>query len=250
MRINLKALGLALVAALAMSAVAASTASAVGQGMLTTTDEEPVTLTGTDDGVNFFESFGEVVECPDSAYTGHATLTKQQTEEGKKHQYLPHGATSVTVTPHYKQTNGATANCDVNEGEFSATINMNGCDYDFYDFTTIENNKYSFTTDLICPGGGPVISVYLGHSHGFKVCTVTVAAGQEGLTGGIATNDESEGEHTITLTGTVHSITSTRTGLCATGADHDPNGKYQLNVRVDAHNELGETVGVTLSHNR
>ena len=121
MTLNLKALGLALVAVFALSAVAASAASAQ-QGTLTSTG--PVTLTATETGAaqNWFEAFGARVECPGSTINGHKVATTP-------HVPIPVPATQATLTPKWLETVGGLPNCKVPGLGLTATIDMNGCDF-------------------------------------------------------------------------------------------------------------------------
>jgi len=252
---NLKILGLAMGALLAFGAVAASSASAQehphDQGLLTS--DGPVTLTGEDTGEeqNWFKAFGNEVECPESTYTGHAVkdhaeTTKTEEETGEKHELLPSGATEVTVTPHYRQTDDAeTANCDVNTptGTLSATVTMNGCDYEFYDFTTVAENTYSFLADIVCPNGPIIVKVYSGHGHGFEVCRLTIPA-QAGLEGFQAKHTTGEADD-IDLTGLTDDIFVTEEGLC--GHAETTEAEYNLDVTVTGHNEVGNPTPVTIT---
>ncbi|HET8861827.1 MAG TPA: hypothetical protein VFM94_01080 [Solirubrobacterales bacterium] len=256
MKRNLKVLGLALVAVFALSAVVASAATAQS-GVLTSTNKEKVTLTGADTGVkqNWFKAFENKVECPDSTYTGHAVKTFTQTVEttektGKDHEFLPHGATEVTVTPHYRQTqtppNQNTANCDVEAGAstLSATVTMNGCDFEFYEFKTAGggNGTYSFLADVVCPAGKTIeVHIYSSHTHSLQLCKVTIGS-QEGLTGFHATNTANE---TVDLTGTSKNIKAKKSGLC--GAGETEVAEYNLDVNVGAHNEGNLAEGITIS---
>jgi len=245
---NLKILGLAMGALLAFGAVAASSASAQAGAL---TSDGPVTLTGEDtgEGQNWFEAFGNKVECPGSTYTGHAVMSHTETTEEKTHQLLESGATEVTVTPHYRQVDDEeTANCDVNGGELSATVNMNGCDYRFYNFLTNpfgnDEGTYHFLADLVCPPEKEVeVSVYLGHSHGFRVCLLRLP-GQTKLAGFHATHTEGTADD-IDLTGRTETIQVTEEGLC--GHAEESEGKYNVDVTVKGHNEAGNPTAVTIT---
>lgn len=188
---NLKVLGIAMAAVFAFSAMSAASASAQTMGHIT--GPEKFTLLGEEvgePGANAFTAFGqEPVECPETIYTGHRQGITPHTE-------IVNGDTAITVTPHYE---GCVS------GEAEREVDMNGCDYTFYDFTTTpaENNNgtYGFTIDLQCNETSGVL-VKGG------ACTVTVPSQTE-LTGLHATNLES-GQ--ITIAGTVHSITASACG--------------------------------------
>ncbi|HET8862857.1 MAG TPA: hypothetical protein VFM94_06380 [Solirubrobacterales bacterium] len=112
---NVKAMGLALVAVLGMSAIVASAASAQ-QGKLTS--DGPVTLTGSPTGtpdLSDFTFFGSSnSECPLYTYTGHKYNVTP-------HELIPSGATAITLSVSYGKF------CNV--GGAPMTADMNGCDF-------------------------------------------------------------------------------------------------------------------------
>ena len=91
---NLKALGLALVAAFALSAVVASAASAQ-QGTITI-EGGAATGFATEKTPNKLKMLGAAIECPGSTATVH--------KAGSTTELVPNGATEVTVRPHYSHT--------------------------------------------------------------------------------------------------------------------------------------------------
>jgi hypothetical protein len=113
-----KALGVAMVAVLAMSAVVASAAQAQF-----TANSYPTTVTGHSAlGNDVFSVDGTSVEC-----TGHFEGT------------LKEASTSLTVIATYSSCRAF--------GFASATVDMNGCDYVFYSTGSV---------DLVCPTGQSV----------------------------------------------------------------------------------------------
>ncbi len=214
----LKTLGLAVMATLALSAVTAATASAQTEGMIKA--NENVTLTGseiTEAGApNAFTAYGGTIECTDH-YTGHNTLTTAQTQAGSKHQLLTSGEKSVTVTPHY-------TNCNL-------PVDRKGCDYDFYDFTTVSAGTYSFKTDIVCPTG--VAGIQIG-----TICPTTVPP-QKGLTGAHATNEA--GGH-IRIKGVIKGITANNTCL-----GHTKTAELHTNVTIIGLNSIGKQIEVSIS---
>lgn len=241
---NLKALGLALVAVFALSAVVASAASAQ-QGFLTS--DGAVTLKGveteTEGGTNALTAFGLTVKCPGSTYTGHEFNVTP-------HKPVPSGATKITITPHYKI-------CNVTPGNFPATVDMNGCDYDATLGATTEatptKDTYGVTYDITCPVGQEItltiFTTAAKHTENKPFCKVHVA-GQNNLNGGHAT-DTTNGH--IDLTGTVEGIKLTKTNagedplLCP--AQSTEAGKFDIDATVSGVNGAGGSTPISISHN-
>lgn len=224
MKRNLKALGLAMMAAFAFSAFAASTASAQTLGQITSANGEDFTLTGEETGATFDNSltaFGGTIHCPGTTYTGH-------TVGATPHQFLESGATEITVTPDYGE------NC-LNDEEDPITIDMRDCDYRFYDGTTTpvgnEEGTYGITFAVDCAESNGILRTG-------GLCTVRVPP-QEGLTGLHATN-QPEGH--IKVSGTIHNTTMTACGFLHTG-----EAAQHLSVTVGGHNELEEPTAVEIS---
>ena len=108
---NLKVLGLALVAVLALGAMAASAAYAEEPAELTT---EGTVLSGSQSGTHKFIANGNEVTCKTATFTG---TTKN-------------GDREPTVKPTYNE-------CHIIIGfTFNATVTNQGCSYKFTDFTT------------------------------------------------------------------------------------------------------------------
>jgi hypothetical protein len=158
---NIKVLGLAVIAAMAVSAVAASAALAIPQF---TAESYPVTIHGSNTkGTEVFETEGGNVEC-DASY--HAVLSEP--------------SSTLNITPNY-------TNCDA-FGFLEAEVNEEGCSYVFHATEKSKNakgepeaDKYKAHTDVVCPAGQSIkISVF--------TCKAEVKA-QTGLTTVEITND-------------------------------------------------------------
>jgi hypothetical protein len=132
---NLKALGLALIAVLAMSAVVASAAQAVPQF---TASVYPATATGANTkGSEAFTLDGTSVLCD-----SHFLVETYNTTNGTA---LHAPASTVTVTPKY-------SNCEA-FGFLNATVNMEGCDYVFHATEQVSAGVYNHHVDVVCPTG-------------------------------------------------------------------------------------------------
>lgn len=241
---NLKALGLTLVAMLALGAMTASAASAQTNGKLTSAS--PVVLVGTEQGAvseNRLTAFNLFVQCPDSTYTGYK-------HNVTPHEAIPSGVSTGTIVPDYLETVAGTANCDATVG--SATIHMNGCDYVVHlgETTGGVNGTYGVTFDVVCPVGKEItVTVYSSHTHTEPFCIMHVPGNQNGLKGAHATDN---GNGTVTLSGTVEGITVNKTTngaplLCPNA--HTAVGKFDLNVLIKGFDKVGGTQkSISLSH--
>jgi hypothetical protein len=150
---NLKVLGLALVAVLAMSAMVASAASASQY----TGSAYPTTGTGANTAGNeTFTTPGGTVQC-DSHF------------EGK----LAAASSELTVTPKY-------TGC-VAFGFLNATVAFNGCDYLFKAGASLGGGAYNNSVDVVCPAGSGPVTITAG------TCKVDVPA-QTGLSNVKTTN--------------------------------------------------------------
>ena len=132
MKRNLKALGLALVAAFAISSLVASAAQATSQGKFTAA-KYPAVFTGSQDATatNAFTI---------TAGNGQTTC-KIATYEGT----LTEASTKITVTPHYTECTSS---------GLAATIHLNGCHYIFEAGTwTQADNVTHGSAQIVCPAG-------------------------------------------------------------------------------------------------
>jgi hypothetical protein len=250
---NLKTLGLALMAILALCAVVASAASAQTLGKITS--DGPVTLTATQGttgtgayttGKNFFKSFGSEINCTHTLYKGHKI-------DQTPHALIPSGATEVTITPTY-------TGCEVTGGR-QATVTMNGCDFEFSDFTTTVNNtpnEYTFDARLDCAHTKKVEVHVYSESHdkaeGSELCTLTMsdtsgaATVNQGLTGTLATSDPNNDD--VGLNGVFKGIHVTRHGLCLFDGQGSTSAtaEYGVDVTVTGETGAGVPTGITITH--
>jgi hypothetical protein len=127
---NLKSLGLALVAVLAMSAVVASAASAAIQY---TSNPSPQTATGANTaGKETFTTPGGTVQC-----NSHFAAT------------VATGSTSLTVTPNYETC--------VAFGFLNANVVENGCDYVFRPTARLAEGHYNHQVEVACEAGKAIV---------------------------------------------------------------------------------------------
>ena len=236
---NLKALGLLVVAALAMSAMLASAAQAEGaKGTITaglTTngvdDHTHSVLLGVPEGEktdNYFIAGAakQKLGCPNASvkYTGTSATGVDE---------------SLTITPDY-------ANCRVFNKEHKdtlfVTVTMNGCDYVFNQPTTVaplDTGTYTGTADLVCPEEGEVVvHIYLDKEHKTDLCTISVEEFEN--KGSIHYKNISEAgkKDDITITAEVKEIPYTEHGSCATGATTKKDAEFFAKVTL-----TGETEG-------
>lgn len=230
---NLKTLGFALAAILALGVVASSAALAQ-QGVLTS--DGPVKLNlaqrgAVGSGANALTAFGGKIECPASIYAGYAL---NATPHGLIEKF---GTTSVTLVPTY-------VNCFAETGfVFPTTVDMNGCDYAFQFGKTTSEDTYSATTDIVCPKEQRVQwTVFLGPAHMTKACTLSVGP-QTGLAGiNITTNTSSDD---LVIAGTLENVHIEESGAC--GAKTTTEGKIDLDLTVTGVSSKGESTGVTVT---
>jgi hypothetical protein len=223
MHLNLKALGLALVAVFAMSAIAASAAQATPT---LTSEVSPVTLEATAGGLGSgekFVAFNESVECEKSTF--HTPLTKTP-------------ATEFTVEAEYGPE------CRTGTG-LRATVTMNGCDYVFHNLKFIKATPdYEATVDIKCPAG-KVIEVHIyatkaAHEAKNSLCTLTIPE-QANLEKATITNKTTSGKNFGDLIiegtiGNIHAIQHRNSILCPAGTETNtaeeiiPSGEKAITV--------------------
>jgi hypothetical protein len=234
---NLKALGLALVAMLALGALTASAASAQGK----ITSDGSVTLHGKHlAGVNALTAFGGRTECPNATYTGHKV--------GSTTELIANGSTQATITPHYGL-------CKTIAGfEFSSTVDMNGCDYvfDLEGTTGGVAHTYGVKATVVCPKNAHIqVTLFTSSSHtdSNRFCTTTITENAAGYLGLHAT-DLTNGK--LQISGTIEGIAAHKvTGpdnnsfLCATASTE--TAKLDLDIEVEGKNSSGGATNVSLS---
>ena len=227
MRVNLKALGLALVAALAMSAVAASAVHAVGDF---TAASYPAVAKGSQEGKhgegkNYFEITNKVeerVECE--------TATYQATQSAE--------TTVLTVTPHY-------AGCTKNGT--SVSIALNGCYFKFETTGTDAKGNTTGTADVVCPVSTGAITI----RGAFGICEVHVpgevhsaTSGHNQNLAGVTFTNVANGDVTVDvdITGKVQYI-ETDTSFCPFGSESNgvtqSNGNFVSSVLMQGYVDKG-----------
>ena len=228
---NLKALGLAVMAAFAFSAVAASGAQALtvdAPGAVTITGEQ-LTLVPPHDDHEFTLSSGRGFTCNNAVFDGTVN----------------DGDTFITVTPTY-------SGCFSN-GTQPTTVTHNGCDYKFYGGTTEPDSTHAFhkvTVDLECPKDKDIeVHVYSSHANhtaGTVLCTYTIKPfvgthenTLENTTGTIKDLD---------LTTTVSNIPVTRvTGSALVCGNENQTAVYTGATTVRAYSNTAHTIQVPLT---
>jgi len=202
---NLKALGLALFAAFAMSAVAASAASA---DMFVASPETVVTAEDHTVAHLFTYGLGEV-ECEVTNFSG----TSGEKEE----------ETSLTVTPTYDK-------CTLFDEP--AVVRTNHC---YYVFTSHTDGNGDAPVHIECENAGEHIEVEVVETG----CTVTVAGGQ--TTGNGVSYASSEGEVTATVTAEVEATRDNPTSdfLCSF-LPSSGTGEYTGNSILKGYEISGE----------
>lgn len=181
---NLKVLGLALAAVLAMTAVAASSASA---HYVFTSEAGSTSVTGSQIGKHKFTTGGQSVECSIAKFSGTQTGTS---------------ANELTITPTYETCTYA--------GK-TTHVTMNGCDYLFTGATTADG-KHGIV-HVKCPVG-KVIEVHITDfpSAGLT-CTLTIAA--QTPAGGYTANNAAVGKDVeVNATASGIKITPHGSGNC------------------------------------
>lgn len=153
MKRNLKVLGVAIAAMLAMS-VMASAASAQQY----TAASYPVVVSGSQSTTHEFTIGGNRrVKCSTASFTSPS--------QGA-------AASTITITPTYS---GCTIKIPSTEGELDATVTMGSCDYLFNEPTGL-----SSTVNITCSSGAIVIHVYNGlgvtHNEANTLCQYEVGA--------------------------------------------------------------------------
>ena len=222
---NLKTLGLALVAAFALSAVLASAASAEF-----TTSTDNTTLTAEALNVQEFAIEGTpgenaVSECNQVSVDGTAGTA----------------STEITVEPTYS---GCTLHDEHTGLNPVARINTNGC---HYLFTTHENES----VHIVCPAEAEGIEIEAKILGAFRRCLVVhPQTPTNNVVHWINGTDPETGAMDVELESTITGITWEKVGLCA-GPNTVVEGNdasYKGNVTVTGDDEFGAPADVTVNH--
>ena len=227
---NLKVLGLALVAAVAVSA--ALTSAAQGATKFTCASYpciltgEPISHNGTKDHTITLNT-GLSVSC--STVTFEGTIAKALENE------------SVTITPTYH-------GCISGPGG-PVTVDMNGCDYVFRGGTeTSEHHFTSGLTDLKCPGSGPIIHFYANatdHANKKPACTITIIP-ENNLSGNTYTNT-TEPIDDVDVTSTINTQVTKHGLLCGNATTAVFTGGTTMRAYEDVSGKCGKQINLTVS---
>jgi hypothetical protein len=227
---NLKVLGLALVAALAVGAVGASAVSAnknfsfqadAAAGKTTAIVGEQVVPNGD----RFVVDTG-TARCEKTHYTG---------------QQVGPEVTTMTLTAAY-------SGCKV--GAFESTVNMGNCHYLIHTNTNgnTTNGEFDTTTTIVCTSGDITITVSSGAT---TKCIIHIPAQNLG-TGLVATNATTGGIKDVTGHIDFSTITYTQTGGTGLGAcpnlgsTETHNGLYEGEATNTGFNEAGGATGISV----
>lgn len=232
---NFKALGLVLVAVLALSAVAAQAASA--QGKLTS--DGPVTLVGQVTGPvaeNSFTMFGGSTVCPTLNIGGHEVAATP-------HKLVPNGATQVTITPHFGPCTSL---------GFPSTIDMNGCDLVFDLKETTVLHTYRVTVTYECDvGKKPVVTIFSSaakHTANEPFCQLEITPKTDPGIQNVTARDTTNGN--IDITGTIEGLEAHKkspTGSILCPSETTTAGVIHMDMRVEGRDGGGEATGISLS---
>ena len=241
---NLKALGLALIAALALGAIGAQGASAVVEHSFRSDAQNAVTvLTGQNEGQHTFRAGtgGPTIHCTEATFSG--------TNAGNIRDF-------VTVHPKYNSCTAFGA---------AAPVTTDGCNYELFSNTTSGGHfsgehaavsvecepNHDITVDAAC-------KVTFQESHN----SVTVNRSLHGVTyAPLSNNHGGSSKHSITVKATVGGITYTTVGGLACIAIGKPQGTlytdgiYEGNVSVTGYEDntgvaptSSTTIGTTWHH--
>jgi hypothetical protein len=229
-----KALGLALVAILAMSALGASTADAE-KGAVLTAEKYPAKFDGTQTTAVIMNRAGRQTTC------AGATVTTEITGP----------ATTGSGIPVFE-------NCHtiILGNKFPITVTMNGCELVLHATADFIGGVHTYTAigDLVCPEGKQmethVYSNATKHLENVSLCTYKTPP-QSGLKGIDITNKAPAGgtkDH-IEVHLNISGITTLRTGGSALtcGAEHDGNTTLMGSILVQGTTQIGEPNGLTVS---
>jgi hypothetical protein len=206
---NLKVLGLALVAALAMTSVAASAASAAEFHHTGESNARTIASNAGEGAHVFTAGLIGNISCNTATFTGT--------------EYLPATVTVLTVTPAYS---GCTF-----LGIPNVVVKMEGCTYDFH----AEGAAPSFVSKITvtCPAGKKI---------NFTASGCTVEVGEQTVENvqytNLATSPES-----VTVKSNVTGITYTGSALCPGAQGTHSNGTYAGSAIAKAETKSGEVVG-------
>src|SRR5881394_1943167 len=164
---NLKRLGIASLAIVAMGAMVASAAQAVTPTLVA---GGAGTVVGSQVGGHDITVGARAVTCKEVLFSGSTAVSQ----------------TTLTLTPEYKGCNTT----PVLGVSLFVTITMNSCDYLF---TSLSHNAaagdYDANLSILCPGTSKIeIHMYNNSGEGSEVCTITIESDQTDKSGNTITN--------------------------------------------------------------
>jgi hypothetical protein len=215
---NLKALGLAVLAVVALSAVAAASASAKFDS-----EVEKTTLSGGQTTTHEFTVPAGTTTCEVASFTGSETGTK--TASGS------FTTETLTITPSYSKCK------TVLFGETHEThVIMNGCDYKFHAGATIEGEtKVAGTVDIVCPEKKS-IEVEI---TGANICRVTVPS-QNGVAGITYHNTGVGASRDVDVTANVSTLRVIQDGAFCPGNNFASSKEFTTGVYKGTTTEIGK----------
>jgi hypothetical protein len=201
---NFKALGLAVVAALALTALVVSSASATNPRFHS--EAEHASLAGSQEGNNTFQVNAGTVHCSTATFQGTSTESTP---------------TQLTVAPNYQSCNLTAVTLET----FEAVVDMNGCHYLF---------TPSGEVHLTCPSAPIRVTAPL--------CTVTVHPQTVQKVDYVNKGEGSS--RSVTVTSTAEGLKYTQSAFCPGGGGGSfSNGTYAGSVGSKCEDTLSNQVG-------
>jgi|SRR5215213_7714462 len=221
MRGNLKVLGLALIAAMAMSAVVAAAAQAESPTLVLTGSASGTVKGSSND--NVFTVQGGNVKCVENSGVKGARFEGTVTAEK---------STEVKIKAAYGNgSKGCTA------FGVAATVNMKSCEYVFK--SVKGSNPATATVNVACSVAGDAITV----TASALPCTVTVGP-QTGLAHVVFKNSNTAEPTDVNVEITVSSIAYTASGVGCPKPGSFADGNYAGSVTLEGFNTAGTKVGL------
>ena len=224
---NLRILGLALIAAFAMSAMVASVASATSFWFKSANSW--TVLTGSQIGSDQFTTNSGTVACSTTSYTGSQSGTT---------------ATTVSLVPTY-------SGCEISG--VSLTIHTNGCVYELHTHTKTSATQHTVTTTIVCPTttspSHKTHQIEMTVGKPTRKCTIdvpeqTIATGVTLTNAGTSPTDI-KADISI-ATGITYSETAgTGAGACIQALDQT-NGAYTGSATISGEDTASNLIGISL----
>jgi hypothetical protein len=222
---NLKALGLALCAMMALGAVVASAASGQATEKIFHSEIKPTTLTATAIESQVFRTAPtEAVICNTVEIT--STIDTETT-------------TQIKAIPHY-----GSCQAEASVGLIPAHIDTNSCYYTFtVDTEVTSHEKYSGPVHVKCTTPGDSITVTTTFLGGTQTClhipeqTPTVPTVDY-------TNEGTLDKRDVKVTPTVDGITYTKTSICGSGTFNNGTYRGQVTVKGEEDKVNGAQKGI------